>query len=333
MTTPRQPAPDGSFVLGSKFGQNINEDSARSALKEATLAVFTRYQQRLHNQVVNVIGDHSRSITELRQAYEQLTLHGRAIVFPGNRDYTPAKGIVSVDVILLGGGAGGAAGRWDILAAGRKTGGGGGGGGEVHHSIPAALLPVDRDGNFLPIAIVIGRGGSGGTGDAEPGYGGGNTSFGDFLIAGGGVGGQADFEVGGTGGAGGAGMIRGGAGGKGAGVGVGAANPGGDSYTEYSLNGGGGGGGGGGGPGGPGMPGGQGGISPGGLPGQDGQRPSVVVTTGGGGGGGGPNVNGSGGSGAAPSGGGGGGGAGLIPPRGNGGNGGNGLLYVIERFT
>lgn len=280
------------------------------------------------------ITDHSNSITEIRAVIESLILQGNALKFTSNNTYTPSPDITSIDVIIIGAGAGGASGRWDVLGSARRAGGGGGGGGEVHAPVPASLLPTDGSGNYLPIAITVGAGGTGGTADGQAGVGGGNTSFGPYLTAGGGNGGIPTNVEGAGGGLGGAGMITGG---KGAGIGIG--QNGGNSTSPYDLHGGGGGGGAGllgnsGYPAG-GIPsfGGQGGISAGGSPGQPGQPPSSVVATGGGGGGGSLTDSSSGGAGAYPAGGGGGGGGSLGGPRGNGGNGGNAVLYVIERVT
>lgn len=276
------------------------------------------------------ITDHSNSITEIQAVINQLILQGEALIFFSNNTYQPSPDITSIDVILIGAGAGGAAGRWDVLGANRRAGGGGGGGGEVHTTIPANLLPVDGSGNYLPIAITVGIGGAGGTSDGAPGAGGGNTSFGTYLTGGGGNGGIATNTIGSGGGLGGAGMIIGG---KGADIGV--AQNGGDSISQYSLNGGGGGGGAGLLETGSTVPsfGGNGGISPGGSPGQPGVSPSDVVATGGGGGGGSLTVTSDGGTGAFPAGGGGGGGGSIGGPRGLGGAAGHGVLYVIERVT
>ncbi|BDB62344.1 hypothetical protein RDE2_41380 [Rhodococcus sp. RDE2] len=285
-----------------------------------------------------VINDHSRSIEELREAYDQLVLQGLAIVFESNNTYYPSEDVISLDVIILGAGGGGGAGRWDVLGGSRSGGGGGGGGGEVHTSINAALLERNPDGTFAGVAITIGAPGSAGVGSEVSGSGGGDTSFGTYLTAGGGNGGQGGRNgYGGLGGIGGSGMIPGGKGGNGAPL-EGLALPaqkGGDSTSAYSLNGGGGGGGGGGvntvanSPG----VGGIGGISPGGYGGaatRNGTPPSAVVATGGGGGGGAISTDLNGGAGAYPSGGGG-GGYGSTTLMTNGGAGGAGRLYVIER--
>jgi hypothetical protein len=286
------------------------------------------------------ITDHSHSITTLQNQFNQLILQGEATVFVGNGLYTPTAGIKSIDVILVGAGAGGGAGVWNVIAANRFSGGGGGGGGEVHTNIPASLLPVDGSGNFTPIAITVGAGGTGGVADFAPGGGGGNTIFGSggaSLTAGGGNGGACggNPDGSGIGGTGGAGMIPGGNGGTGASESSAGGNgtAGGNSTSAYDLHGGGGGGGGGAGFGGAGAGGGVGGISPGGLagsPGGDGTIPSAIVATGGGGGGGGISEGARGGDGAAPGGGGGGCGGGISQRGSRGGNGGNGCVWIVE---
>lgn len=281
------------------------------------------------------------AMTTLQTRFQQILLQGNAIVLTASQNYIPTKGILSLDVILIGGGAGGGGGRWDIIAANRAAGGGGGGGGEVHTSIPASLLPVDGNGNFLPIPITVGAGGAGGEPGGFNGNNGLDTAFGSWLSAGGGLGGLCKSGAStGSGGFGGYGMIPGGTGGKCGANGADDPDPaprrGGDSISAFALYGGGGGGGGGAGfTGGYGAPGGQGGISPGGAPGSPGQAgvsPSKIVATGGGGGGGGLTGGDGGGPGAFPAGGGGGGG-GSATTAAYGGPGAPGIVFLIERTT
>ncbi|WP_405134004.1 hypothetical protein [Nocardia sp. NBC_01388] len=280
------------------------------------------------------------AMTALQTRFQQILLQGNAIVFTTPQNYTPSKGILSIDIILIGAGGGGAGGMWNLAGAGRSAGGGGGGGGEVHTSIPASLLPTDGNGNFLPIAITVGPGGAAGAPGGQWGFPGAATSFGPWLAAGGGQGGGVAQGTSGPGGVAGTGMIPGGTGGHGGPAGIGDVYPsagnGGNSISAYALYGGGGGGGGGAGfTGGQGGNGGQGGISPGGAagsPGQTGTAPSSIVATGGGGGGGALTGSDSGGNGAFPAGGGGGGG-GNATAAGYAGNGGAGIAYVIERTS
>ncbi|MFD6398424.1 hypothetical protein [Nocardia sp. NPDC060249] len=277
------------------------------------------------------------AMTMLQTRFQQILLQGNAIVFTSSGDYIPTPGILSLDIILIGGGAGGAGGRWDIVAGNRGSGGGGGGGGEVHTNIPASLLPVDSNGDFLPIPITVGVGGAGGAAGGSNGLNGTNTLFGSWLMAGGGLGGLFHYGIAGPGGAGGSGMIPGGAGGKSGASGVGEPDPapraGGNSISAYALYGGGGGGGGAAGfTGGLGAPGGQGGISQGGPAGQAGSAPSTIIATGGGGGGGGVTGSDPGGAGAFPAGGGGGGGGNGVGAA-KGAQGAGGIVFLIERTS
>lgn len=281
-----------------------------------------------------IVNDHSQSITELREAFNQLILQGNALVFTSNNTYTPSAGVLSVDVILIGGGAGGAGGTASAFNGG--PGGGGGGGGEVHVNIPATLLPKDGE-DFASIEITIGAGGARGT-VGNPGTGGGDTVFGaGLLTAGGGQGGMTGTGTApGVGGVGGAGMIPGGAGGSGR-VSSGNGWPGGNSTSAYDLHGGGGGGGGGT-DAGIGGPGGIGGISAGGTSGstatRDGHPPSSIVATGAGGGAGGWSAGGwmgDAGNGAFP-GGAGGGGRGAATGT-AGGAGAAAIMFIIEHLA
>ncbi|GEM_PF-4479716 len=347
MTAPGAPRPDGAYVVGSKFGQDVTEAGIRAQMRSQALGGFGTAQNNLmggllggfaniisaifgtvNNSYVKqlpIINDHSQSIETLVAAYERLILQGNSIVFTSNGTYYPSEGVISVDIIIIGGGAGGGGGVWNLLADQVYGGGGGGGGGEVHAAIHAGLLPPTGG-----VPITVGAGGSGGSA-ANPGYGGGDTWFGE-LRAGGGQGGRTGSSAVGYESVGGTGMIRGGHGGRGAYGGH--AGTGGDSTSPYDLHGGGGGGGGGGinagptwQPGGGGM----GGISPGGAPGSTGTQPAGIVATGAGGGGGSSNGDSSG-PGGYPSGGGGGGWANLTSAS-RGGNGAAGIVFVIERFT
>lgn len=342
-------SPDGSIPVGSlgrglfRAQQLQTEAEAKAKLTNGALGKWQGAQdnfktngQSLSEQLAKV-NDHSRSIETLVEQFNQLILQGNAIVFASDNTYTPTEGITSIDVIILGAGAGGGAGQYNVIANWVSGGGGGGGGGEVHTTIPATLLPRNADGTFKPIAITVGEGGEPGVGSDNPGRGGGDTRFGDWLAAGGGLGGGGGRPQNpGIGGGGGAGMIPGGNGGNGS---VGSSlrsTAGGASTSPYDLHGGGGGGGGGGS-----IPaievagsnGGIGGISPGGTVNMPGVAPSKVIATGGGGGGGGMYDGKSGGSGAYPSGGGGGGAGRQHGGNGAGGVGGAGLIFVIERMS
>lgn len=346
MTTPGGfSPPNTAYRIGSEFGSDLTAASAKQIMRGGVTGSYENAQQQYHGVYNAVIDDHSRTLADLTNAIEQLILQGTALRFDDNDTYYPTTGIVSIDVIIIGAGAGAATGRWDVLAGNRRGGGGGGGGGETHTTINAALLPKNPDGSFQPIPIWIGAGGTGGVGGEGSGTGGGTTSFGDFLRAGGGQGALwGGGSNGGIGGLGGFGMIPGGNGGQAYrtdndGNLTAQQTPGGNSVSPYDLYGGGGGGGAGGAgtSGSQATNGGAGGISPGGIigmPGGNGASPSAVVATGGGGGGGGEGGGAPGGHGGWPGGGGGGGeGGGSAGGNGPGGNGAGGVLYVIERMS
>ncbi|WP_028478703.1 hypothetical protein [Nocardia sp. CNY236] len=339
MTTPGQNAPDGAFVVGSRFGQDITEESAKVMMKGGVVSSFENAQGVAHSTYNNVIDDHSQQLVDLTEAVEKLVLQGSALVFYDNDTYTPSPGIVAVDVILIGAGGGGSSGSYDIFVHGTRSGGGGGGGGETHTSIPASLLPVNADGSYKPIQIIIGAGGAGASVDSNFGAGGGHTHFGpqvgvagqSWLLGGGGQGGM--WGNNGPVALGGVGMVPGGDGASGLGRDSPATGPG-TSSSPFDLHGGGGGGGRGAATAyGAATPGGGGGISPGGapgVPGAPGKSPSEIVATGGGGGGGGASGNAGGGPGGYPGGGGGGSACSGVGAT-FGGKGADGVLYVIER--
>lgn len=363
MTTPGGSAPDGAYVIGTRFGSDETEAGIRNKLK-TPVGGFAQGQNNLWGSggflgmIVGaftggsffdlggastyadsqqaIINDHTASIEALQAQVEALVLQGLAIKFVGNSTYYPSDGVVSVEVIIIGAGGGGGAGSWNLLAGVRHGGAGGGGGGEIHARIPANLLPSS-------VTITIGAGGAGGSVSGGAGTGGGNTLFDTYLTAGGGVGGSPGSLTVGVGGSGGAGMITGGQGGS---TGQTAdsdsgrpavnATVGGTSASSFDLYGGGGGGG-------AGArsvtaqrfptPGGGGVASLGGQPGFDAPLPSSILAVGGGGGGGAITDGETGHAGAFPAGGGGGGAGGANSSSfGPGGPGGNGVIYVIERF-
>jgi hypothetical protein len=380
VTFPTGSPPSGAYVTGTvSDAQGQSEEGIRNQIRsgatngfgqaqnllwgpggplEAILMALTGFAklfeaQQFSEEQIATVNDHSRQITELREAYGQIILQGNSIVFTSNNTYYPTTGVLSVDVIVIGAGAGGASGFWSNTRL--EAGGGGGGGGSTHTSIPASLLPRNPDGSFAGIAITIGAGGTGAPQNNTVGVGGGSSRFATYLTGGGGVGGLYGASAlpanGGTG------MIPGGKGGQGgyltqSGV-IFTSTAGTDSVSQFDLHGGGGGGGAGAIAGAgntagqttTGRPGGQGGISAGGLGGtnaqngQPGTAPDPIIATGGGGGGGGGSTmnqgqNGyAGGAGAFPGGGGGGGGITAGGQAGDGGSGGNGILYVIERFS
>lgn len=343
MTSPVGGPPEGAFVVGGRFGQDITEESAKHMMSNGVKTSFGKTQVAFKKEYNDVRDDHTKQITELRQEFDQMTIWGNSRTFTGRGTYRASPGTIRAEVIMIGSGAGGGAGAWNAIL-GASSGGGGGGGGENHFVIPGAAL-FEEDGTPKAIAIEIGEGGAGGQTTRANGWGGGNTSILDIIVGGGSGGSGAD--AGGAGGAGGFGMIPGGDGGS---MGwletVGDNNyvshpttPGGSSISPYDMHGGGGGGGAGGTTNSAyseGSKGGNGGVAPGGQYGRpDGSKPSALLPTGGGGGWG-TNLSwgGSGGSGGFPGGGGGGGAAG----RGSnswsrGGPGANGIIWIIEHAS
>lgn len=292
-----------------------------------------------------IITDHTRTLTEIREIVDQLTLHGNTKVFTSNQVWQPSEGMTSALAIPIGAGGGGGGGYGSVLPGDRRGGGGGQGGGEYHTlpEISGALLPKDGNGKFLPLNVFVGTGGQAGSSNGGSGTGGGSTWIslpsGVLITAQGGDGGSGNAVGGFTGGGG---MVPGGRGGDGANRGgspttgtTGPATAGGTSVTGYGLYGGGGGGGGGG------VnialggelaaaAGGVGGAGLGGAVNQPGKGPSDAIPTGGGGGGGSTSTSNPGGAGAIGGGGGGGYGGGTSSA---GGKGGNGILFIVERFS
>jgi hypothetical protein len=337
VTTPNQSAPDGAFTVGTRYGQDITEDSAKATMTGGVVTSYANAQDVAHTTYNDPINDHSRSITTLQEQVSTLLLGGQAWAFTANTIYYPTAGTTQIKPYLLAAGAGGAAGAWNVSATAQIGGGAGSGGGETHAVIPAAFLPVDGSGNFTGIAIVVGAAGTGGTSSGQNGGGGGDTTIGPlsgspWMRAGGGNGGVGGPSVvNSTPAAGGTGTTPGGTGGTGYWYSAGdhPAGTGGNSTNPAEPTGGGGGGGGGGGNSAPGAPGGSvSGFAQGGTEGNPGSSPWSAIPSGAGGGGGGFNDT-PGGGGGYPSGGGSGGGAGLTTFS-AGQNGGNGKVYVLE---
>lgn len=349
MTTPGIGAPDGAYVVGSRYGQDVprTEAGVMALVKGQTASPWQGAQNKFRvngralEEDLRLVNKHESEIGELVDAYRQLILQGEAQVFTKSGMYRKTEGCVSVEVIMISGGGGGGAGKWDIRGGNNQGGGhGGAGGGEIYAKIPAMLIPDE----MLVEIHWDGGLGNGGVGSENPGTGGGTVKFGNVLTAVGGQGGLGSngdrrlMAIGGTG------LIPGGNGGggwvfnsddpSGPGQGPAKGSAGGNSTYAGELRGGGGGGGGG-------SPwaqlswrGGTGAAFPGGEPGQDGMSPAQIIATGGGGGGGGTDARRNGGNGGWPGGGGGGGcGGTLASNNGNGGNGASGVVYIIERMT
>lgn len=121
--------------------------------------------------------------------------------------WTKPAGAKAVEVILIGGGGGGGSGRRGASGTDRAGGGGGGGGGYSRMIFDADILGATE-------TVTVGAGGAGGAAvtanstNGNAGGDGGDTSFGDWLVAGG-----SSFAISNGGGVGGALEGNGGAGG------------------------------------------------------------------------------------------------------------------------
>lgn len=276
---------------------------------------------------------HAHAISDVAGLADALAASRPALIerFETSGTWQKRDGLVAAYVVAIGGGGGGGSG---VSITDNSTyqygGGGGGGGGYTAVMLQAAMLNATE-------AVQIGAGGIGAapTGaSGQPGGGGGATSFGDRIRAGGGSGGSAGVVNGGTGIVavlGGGGTFGGGAGG---GVGSGSSGffiPGG-SPNGHGAGGGG--------------PGGSRGDASGGLGGicaaHGGTSPTAAAGLtvpswrhgGGGGAGGGASQPGF--AGGGPGGGGGGGGAGAPGVNNNqgarGGDGARGALFILNLF-
>ena len=152
---------------------------------------------------------------------------------PGTYTFTVPAGVTSVSVVAVGGGqGGGGAGN----TSSSVTGGGGAGGGLSYGNV--SVTPGQA------ITVTVGAGGAGGSGYSQSGQAGGTSSFGSFIVAGGGsgstsIGANGTFGGSGTGGtSGGTSRLGGGIGGQGGKYASGDAGGGGGGAGGYSGNGG-----------------------------------------------------------------------------------------------
>jgi hypothetical protein len=132
----------------------------------------------------------------------------------GTYTWTKLSGAQQVEVLMIGAGGGGGSGMVNVSPANRAGGGGGGGGGVSRNIFAASFLNSTE-------TLVVGAGGTGGTAqtvtgsNGNNGNNGGDTSFGNYLRAGGGSGGGGGSSTGSGGGGGGVGNLGTGGGGGG----------------------------------------------------------------------------------------------------------------------
>jgi hypothetical protein len=109
---------------------------------------------------------------------------------PGNFVWTKPTGAILLDVICIGAGGGGGSGRRGASSTARFGGNGGFGGGYSRATFDASYIGST-------VSVTVGSGGSGGaaqtvnTSNGNAGTAGGNSSFGNLIVANGGDGGGA----------------------------------------------------------------------------------------------------------------------------------------------
>lgn len=171
MTTPGAPPPDQAFVLGSAFGSDITETSAKALMKGGTVTSFTNAQNAHNSQVKDPIADAGDAVAEqagsivgLDARVTALENGGTRTVYSSNFTWTnPGDGKIFVAVIN-----GGQCGRNGLRNSTTKQDGGIDGGFQG-----TELLCAD-----LP-ATVAGTVGAGGSTNAQLG---GQSSFGSYVV-------------------------------------------------------------------------------------------------------------------------------------------------------
>lgn len=160
MTTPNlSNPPDGSFVLGSAYGQDITEASAKAIMSGGTLGSFTNVQNAVNSEIKDPI---ITNATRLNSQSQTLTNHENRILyledgsiaytfFSDDTWYKPA-GYNFHTVHTIGGGAGGQGGEDAEESRGGQGGGRGGWETEIY---------ADEDLPGSSYAISIGAGGLG----------------------------------------------------------------------------------------------------------------------------------------------------------------------------
>lgn len=202
MTTPGIPAPDGSFILGSGYGQDITEESAKAIMKGAPLESFTDAQNAHNSEVkdpITTIGNNVQGhIFTLTNHENRITIleSGEIIYeFELNDTWTKPAGMNHHRLIAIAGGGGGGKAPG---ASGGNAKYGGGQGGYAETTLTDAACPASID-------VILGGGGAGATADNANGSTGGNTvlrnsaTLAALLTAGGALGGRSTPASAGTG--------------------------------------------------------------------------------------------------------------------------------------
>lgn len=166
MTTPRGSAPGGAFVLGTKFGQDITDASARQVMKAGTVGTAGSYAnvQFAHNSEVRApMRGQAGSIAGLDERVTYLEGGGTLTMYPGNATWTNPN-VGSIEVIGTNGGQAGQDGH-----SGGTISIGGDHGGFLSKSFLCSSLPST-------VLVTVGAGG------ATNAQGGGQSSFGTYVL-------------------------------------------------------------------------------------------------------------------------------------------------------
>lgn len=181
MTTPGITAPDGSFVLGGRFGQDITQQSALATMSGDTVDTYTNVQNSVQTQVTNVISGQSVVLSNHENRITVLESGDQIAEYNSNDTWSKPADMKSHRSIAIAGGGGG---RSPVGSALQSANGGfgGGQGGFAEATTLDASMPST-------VAITIGAAGAGAQSDNTDGGAGGATSIGSIITAGGGPGG------------------------------------------------------------------------------------------------------------------------------------------------
>lgn len=166
MTTPHGSGTSGAFVLGSQYGQDITEASARATIRSGSVGStgsYTNVQDAIGSEIKAPIQGQAGSITNHETRIVALEDGGTMTVYSGNDLWTNMGG--RIGVATINGGQAGQNGR--VGPQGVRLGG--------HHG-GYQYEEFDCVNLTATVAITVG---APGTADGE---GGGTSSFGTYLI-------------------------------------------------------------------------------------------------------------------------------------------------------